>query len=116
MLCLNLMSIPHPSPDKHLNEGYLNNTCILSGSNPQYFKIGGCSAAVAKNSTAFAVTMGNNRVYAYNKNISIDCKDVASFEDWLNTGADKGTQVFDSPSGQEIIQWGQALLSPVDQW
>lgn len=88
------------------DEGYYNNTCILADAGDEYLGIGGCSTDPA----AYAVITHDNRVYAPNASVTVNCGKTMTFEQWTATGLDPGTTVADLPTSATIIGWAAALL------
>lgn len=54
--------------------------------------------------------MGGNKVYAPNKSVTVSCGGTVAFADFIASGLDPGTSLYDAPTAAEIIAWGQALL------
>ena len=58
----------------------------------------------------FAVTMYDNRIYAPSLNASIGCAGVNTFQQWMATGFDTGSQIFEPPSIDQLLEWGRQIL------
>ncbi len=72
-----------------------------------YWDIGfSCSNPV----TGFTVNMGNNSLYAPNADVTISCSGSLTFAEFEASGYDDGTQVFEPPSIDTMIQWGRDVL------
>ena len=88
-------------------EGYFNNTCILANAGDTYLSIGGCTLDASN----YAVITHDNRIYAPNASVAVDCTKTLTFAEWQATGLDPGTTVGEVPSSATIIQWAAQLLS-----
>ena len=108
--CVGIFGLPNPDGAGRWNEGYWNNTCILPDDGQPYLDVsGGCDVT---NKATFTVTMGNNKLYAPNKNATVTCGKTMSFEEFAKSGLDPGSTIEDAPTAAEIIAIGQKLL----QW
>ena len=81
---------------------------MLPAAGSTYFTIQDCNATQPLEQ--FAVIMHNNSIYAPNASVSIDCAGVSSFAEWQATGFDSGSNVYESPSIDQIIAWGRQVL------
>jgi hypothetical protein len=108
--CIGIFGLPNPSTESLWNEGYWNNSCILPDAGDPYLDISG--ACDLTNKSAFTITMGNNKVYAANKSVSITCGKTMDWDTFQAAGVDVGSTIEEAPTAAEIIAMGQALL----QW
>ena len=91
------------------SEGTYNNTCILGAAGDEYLSIGGCDPT--NTTTRYAMITNNNRVYAPNASVVVNCGKSMSFAEWQATGLDPGSTVSDMPSASTIIAWAAQLLN-----
>jgi len=99
------------NPTVGYNEGFWNNTCILSvGAGTPYLALG--SNCDITNTTTITVTTHDNTVYAPDGTITVNaCGKTLSFADWLQVGADVGSTLTPSiPPTTQIIAWARGLL------
>ena len=62
------------------------------------------------NKSMFTVSMGNNKVYATNKQVTITCGKTMDWDTFQAAGLDVGSTIQEAPTAAEIISMGQALL------
>jgi hypothetical protein len=106
--CVEIMNLPHQSPNPFFAEGYYNNICILAAAGDNYLDMGSCKAdpTFLQNS----MILGNNTVYVPGSSATVSCGKSYTIQEWIATGLDPGTTVMDLPSTAEIIQMAKTVL------
>jgi hypothetical protein len=106
--CVDIMNLPHQSPNPFFAEGFYNNICILAAAGDNYMSLGSCTptSTFLQNS----MLLGNNTVYVPGSSATVSCGKPYTIQDWIATGLDPGTTVADLPSTAEIIQMAKTVL------
>ena len=106
--CVEIMNLPHQSPNPFFAEGFYNNICILASSGDNYMSLGSCTptSTFLQNS----MLLGNNSIYAPTASVTVSCGRAYTFAEWAATGADPGTTVADLPPATTIIAWARDML------
>jgi len=101
---------PDGLPPAGYSESYTNNICILPGAGDPYMVSGGRFS----DAEAFAksIKLANNTIFAPGGDATVTLSDEErSFEDFQAAGFDPTSTVSgDSPSNDQILQWGRELL------
>jgi hypothetical protein len=99
------------NPTPGFNEGYANNTCLLSvGAGTPYLDLG--SNCDVSDPSTITVTTHNNAVYAPDDTITVSaCGKSLSFAQWMQLGIDAGSTLTPTiPPTTQIIAWARNLL------
>ncbi|EGD73635.1 hypothetical protein PTSG_05343 [Salpingoeca rosetta] len=103
------LSVPLPDPKlgRQWSEGYSNCTCILADEGGVYLNIDNCDGVTPDTIT---LILGDNKVYAPNGKVTIQCGKSYTLSEWQAAGYDAGTTVHTAATSKDIIAWAHALL------
>jgi hypothetical protein len=108
--CLSVSSLPVVSEGGVFDSSYSGITCVLADAGDAYLNIGG--ACDPTQPDTFTLHLGNNTIYAPNKDATVNCGGKTyTMDEWLATGIDPGTTVLDEPTPQQVIAWGRAMFN-----
>eukprot|EP00041_Stephanoeca_diplocostata_P018365 m.384320 g.384320 ORF g.384320 m.384320 type:complete len:858 (+) comp20990_c0_seq2:333-2906(+) len=94
-------------------DGYANNTCILANAGDNYLAISQPGQLAPCTPANLHLLTGGNTIYAPNASVTVRCGTTMTGEEWLASGADKGTVIKDSAqlSSDKIVAIGMSYLA-----